>query len=207
MKKIICCTLIFALTLSLCSCALLEGKVAELNGDLTGNSYNCQFYSNDGQNFMNMTGRKINISSNKVRERTYVDGTWGYTETLSSVITITIDGNQVENCGSSVIFAESGLDADVNFQYEDIASIESTADGFGDNTLIAGVVNRYKNAYGKPVVVVIQSQLGNPICAYSGEKVYWEVCEDLPKTTMLTIDGKLLYIHRANFQIIDKGLL
>ena len=73
--------------------------------------------------------------------------------------------------------------------------------------MIANIVNKYKNAFGKPTVVVIQSQLGDPICAYSGDKVYWEVCEDLPKTTKLMVDGKALYIHRANFQIIDKELL
>ena len=39
------------------------------------------------------------------------------------------------------------------------------------------------------------------------KKVYWEVEDDLPKTTKLMIDGKPLYIHRANFQIIDKKLL
>lgn len=72
---------------------------------------------------------------------------------------------------------------------------------------VANVVNKYKNAFGKPVVVVIQSQLGNPICAYSGKDVYWKVCEDLPKTTKLMIDDKALYIHRANFQIIDLALL
>ncbi len=64
-----------------------------------------------------------------------------------------------------------------------------------------------KNYFGKARVVVIQSQLGDPICAYSGDSVYYEVCEDLPKTTKLMIDGKALYIHRANFQIIDKELL
>ena len=39
------------------------------------------------------------------------------------------------------------------------------------------------------------------------DEVYWEICQDLPKTTKLMIDGKTLYIHRANFQIIDKALL
>lgn len=61
--------------------------------------------------------------------------------------------------------------------------------------------------FGKSRVVVIQSQLGDPICAYSGDRVYYEVCSDLPKTTKLSIDGKALYIHRANFQIIDTSLL
>ena len=55
--------------------------------------------------------------------------------------------------------------------------------------------------------MVIKSQTGQPICAYSGNNVYWEVKTDLPKTTKLMIDNKALYIHRANFQIIDKKLL
>lgn len=54
---------------------------------------------------------------------------------------------------------------------------------------------------------MVKSQLGQPITAYSGEKVYWEAPEDLPKMTKLMIDGKALYVHRDNFQIIDKGLL
>ena len=65
----------------------------------------------------------------------------------------------------------------------------------------------YKNYFGKSQVVLIQSQLGVPICAYSGDDVYWEIKEDLPKTTKLMIDGKALYIHRANFQIIDTELI
>ena len=51
------------------------------------------------------------------------------------------------------------------------------------------------------------SGLGIPICAYSGDDVYWEVRNDLPKTTKLMIDGKALYLHRANFLILDTSLL
>ena len=91
------------------------------------------------------------------------------------------------------------------FTQEDI---ESNASGkITDNTAIAGVLNKYKNMFGKARVVVIKSQLGQPIVAYSGEDVYWEIPDDLPKFTKLMIDGKALYIHRANFQIIDKSLL
>ena len=46
-----------------------------------------------------------------------------------------------------------------------------------------------------------------PIAAFSGDDVYWEVPEDLPQMTKLMVDGKALYIHRANYQIIDKKLL
>lgn len=56
-------------------------------------------------------------------------------------------------------------------------------------------------------MVIIQSQLGNPICVYSGDDVTWDIPKNVPKTTMVTIDGKVLYIHRANFSIVDMGLI
>ena len=205
-KSILSILLTIILALSLCSCANVESGVHDMNGSITGHTYNCQFYTNDGEEFMDVTGSKIDMSANVVKEYTYTsDGVWGVTKTMSSVVTITVDGKQINNCGSTVIFAEEGLEPDVDFQVQDI---HSTTDGsLGENPIIAKTVNSYKNAFGKPVVVVIQSQLGDPICAYSGENVYWEVCQNLPKTTKLMIDGRALYIHRANFQIIDKDLL
>ena len=169
MKKIVCIFLSLCMMLILSSCAMFDSEVNSLNGSITGNTYECQFYSNNGNKFMTLTGQKIDINSNIIRERTYDSDGWGYVKTLSSVITITVDGHQMSNCGSTVLFVEKGLTPDV--------------------------------------VAIIQSQLGDPICAFSGNDVYWEVCEDLPKTTKLMIDGHALYIHRANFQLIDIDLL
>ena len=204
MKKLICIFLTLCVMLVLAGCAMFSNEVNSLNGSITGNTYECQFYSNDGNKFMTLTGQKIDINANPIREKVYGDRGWEYIKTLSSVVTITVDGHQMSNCGSTVLFVEDGLMPDVDFQIE---NIDSEASGLGDNTIIANVVNKYKNAFGKPVVAVIQSQLGDPICAFSGSNVYWEVCEDLPKTTKLMIDGHALYIHRANFQLIDRDLL
>ncbi len=199
-------TMLFAI-ISCTGCALWDNEVNELNGSITGNTYNAGFYTNQGENFMNVSGQKIDLQSNVIKEKTYNSNNgWGYNKTLSSVVTVIIDGKTIESCGSTMIFAENGLNPEVDFNSPEV--IKSTSDGsFGDNVFIASIVNKYKNYFGKSRVVVIQSQLGDPICAYSGNEVYWEVCQDLPKTTKLMIDGKALYIHRANFQIIDKNLL
>lgn len=199
-------TMLFAI-ISCTRCALWDNEVNELNGSITGNTYNAGFYTNQGENFMNVSGQKIDLQSNVIKEKTYNSNNgWGYNKTLSSVVTVIIDGKTIESCGSTMIFAENGLNPEVDFNSPEV--IKSTSDGsFGDNVFIASIVNKYKNYFGKSRVVVIQSQLGDPICAYSGNEVYWEVCQDLPKTTKLMIDGKALYIHRANFQIIDKNLL
>ena len=207
-KKIVTAVLIASLTVvGLSGCALFDNEVNELNGSITGNTYNASFYSNEGEKFMDMSGQKIDLKSNIVEEKSFSSsGGWGYVQALSSVVTVTIDGKEVESCGSTMIFAENGLNPEVDFKSQEV--INSTTDGsLGDNVIIASVVNKYKNYFGKSRVVVIQSQLGDPICAYSGDEVYWQVCQDLPKTTKLMIDGKALYIHRANFQIIDKNLL
>ena len=47
-----------------------------------------------------------------------------------------------------MIFAEDGLNPEVDFKSPEV--INSTTDGkLGDNVIIAGVVNRYKNYFGK----------------------------------------------------------
>ena len=203
-KIIVVIALMLLLATLLTGCAGFQSDVNSLNGSITGNTYECQFFSNHGQKFMTMTGQKIDINENIVRERIYTNKGWGYTKTLSSVITVTVDGNEVESCGTTILFIEDGLTPDVDFTMQDITSV---AQGILDNTILANTVNRYKNWFGKSRVVVIQSQMGDPIMAFSGDEVYYTVCEDLPKTTKLMIDGHALYIHRANFQIIDKDLL
>lgn len=203
-KMIVAIALMLLLATLLTGCAGFKSDINSLNGSITGNTYECQFFSNHGQKFMTMSGQKIDINENTVRERIYTDKGWGYTKTLSSVITVTVDGNEVESCGTTILFIEDGLTPDVDFTMQDITSV---AQGILDNTILANTVNRYKNWFGKSRVVVIQSQMGDPIMAFSGDEVYYTVCEDLPKTTKLMIDGHALYIHRANFQIIDKDLL
>lgn len=198
---------ILALTMTGCDIAGWGSGVNDIKGQLSGNAFECQFYDNNGEKFLTASGTKVGMTSNIIQEATISseDGSALKEYSLSSVITINIDGKQIQSCGDTVIFQENGLTPDAEFMLQDI---DSTTDGsFKDNVYISNIVNEYRNYFGKGQVVVIQSQLGVPICAYSGDDVFWEVREDLPKTTKLMIDGRALYIHRANFQIIDKDLL
>lgn len=197
---------VIIVSLSGCDIASWTSEMNDIKGQLVGNSFECQFYDNSGEKFLTVNGDKIGITNNIVKESSIdsSDGSISTEYSLSSVITINVDGQQIQSCGDTVIFAEDGLHPDADFVLEDI---KSNSNGIASNTYVSNIVNEYKNYFGKSQVVVIQSQLGVPICAYSGEDVYWEVKDDLPKTTKLMIDGKALYIHRANFQIIDKGLI
>lgn len=199
---IACIMLIVCLT----GCAELGSALNDLQGDLTGNTYTINTYDNYGNKIMTTQGEKINIEGNRVKTTSYdSDGSVITGYKLSSVITINIDGKEIQSCGDTCIFEQNGLKAEVNFTQEDIQSQSTGA--ITDNTITAGIVNKDKNSFGKSRVVVIKSQLGRPITAYSGDKVYWKIPQDLPNMTKLMIDGKALYIHRANFQIIDKELL
>ena len=206
-KKVVALFMSLILVVSMLSgCSWFGSQVHELKGSLIGVSYTAEFYDNYGAQFLTVSGQNIDINGNFVEETGVdSDGSTVTNYSLSSVITITIDGKQMQSCGDTIIFAESGLTRDVEFNLSDIDS--ESSGGISGLTSVAKVVNKYKNYFGKPQVVVIQSQLGVPICAYSGNNVYWEIPDDLPKMTKLMIDGKALYIHRANFQIIDRDLI
>jgi len=188
--------------MGLSGCSFLESKLNSFKGSLVGVSYTADFYDNYGAQFFTASGDKIDIDGNYVDDGYDTEG--NITSSLSSVITITIDGKEIEACGNTVIFEEKGLSPDIEFSLTDV---ESDSSGLSGLTSISKVINKFKNYFGKSRVVVIQSQLGVPIRAYSGDDVYWEIPDDLPKMTKLMIDGKALYIHRANFEIIDTELI
>lgn len=188
--------------MGLSGCSFLESKLNSFKGSLLGVSYTADFYDNYGAQFFTASGDKIDIDGNYVDDGYDTEG--NITSSLSSVITITIDGKEIEACGNTVIFEEKGLSPDVEFSLTDV---ESDSSGLSGLTSISKVINKFKNYFGKSRVVVIQSQLGVPIRAYSGDDIYWEIPDDLPKMTKLMIDGKALYIHRANFEIIDTELI
>lgn len=205
-KRFISLISVVVILFTLSGCSMFESAINDIKGNLVGNEYDIYTYDNYGDLVLTTSGNKISITGNKTETTSYdEEGSKITGYDLSSVITITIDGDEIQSCGDTCIFEQSGLNAEVDFTQE---VINSQTDGsLDENTAIARFVNQYKNMFGKSRVVVIKSQLGQPITAYSGDDVYWEIPDNLPKMTKLMIDGKALYIHRANFQIIDKALL
>ena len=206
LKRTFSVVLFLLLITCLAGCARLRSGIHDLHGSIIGNEYYIDVFDNTGIRTLRSHGKRIDIDNNIVEEKTYssVSDEWYSTKTLSSVITITIDGKQLISCGDTCIFYDKRLVPEYEFYLD---NIDSSSSGIMDSTLISGVVNSIKNEFGKPMVVIIKSQMGAPIYAFSGNRVYWEVQEDLPRFTKLMIDGMALYIHRANFQIIDKALL
>ena len=205
-KRIFAVLLSAILVVVLTGCSKLGSIINEIHGSLIGNNYTVYTYDNYGNQTLKTSGKKISITGNKIETVSYdSDGRAVTGYDLSSVITITIDGKEIESCGDTCVFVQKGLKPEVDFSLDEVNS--NGGNGITDNAALARVLNRYKNDFGKSRVVVIKSQLGQPIAAFSGDNVYWEIPDDLPKMTKLMVDGKALYIHRANYQIIDKDLL
>lgn len=205
MKKVIKAFIAVLLVVSLSGCALFDSVVKDIKGELIGNEFDISFYDNGGENILNAHGKKVGVEGNTVKTvGINSDGSTTTNYELSSVITITVDGKNMEQTGNTVVFAETGIKKITDIEVP--KEIESSGED-GTVNIIDRTVNQYKNMIGTPKIVVVCSQLGVPIAIYGGESVYWEVPDDLPKMTKLNIDGKALYIHRANYVMMDTALL
>ena len=121
MKKIITVLLSCIMLVSLTGCAMFESKINDIKGNLVGNGYTIDTFDNYGKRVMTTTGDKINIQGNPVETTSYdSDGSIITGYELSSVITITIDGQEIESCGDTCIFTQKGLEPNVDFTQEDI---------------------------------------------------------------------------------------
>lgn len=188
---------------SLSGCSWLSNEIKNIKGELIGNHFTIDFYDNFGTQILTIDGEKVGLEANYVETQSIdSDGTTSTNYQLSSVTTFTVDGNQVAQTGNTVIFAEDGLE-----KLEDFNLPDNITTSGGSINIIDRNINDIKNLLGTSKVVIICSQLGVPIAVYGGEKVYWEIPDDLPKTTKLNIDGHALYIHRANYILLDQDMI
>lgn len=192
-RKIAILTLAVTVLLSLAGCAEFTSYISTLKGELVGNDYNIYQYDNFGNQVLKVKGDKITL-----------DGELDNAGELSSYIDITIDGYEWQHVGGTLVFAQNGVDIITDFQVpSDITTSAGTSTGL---MAVDRFVNSYRNSFGKAAIVLISSQTGTPVCLLQGDRVYSEVPNDLPKTTRLNIDGKAVYIHRANVDIIPTAM-
>ena len=218
-RKIICGIAASVLALSLTAC----GEVSTTTLEVPSNnnieiSYVAEFYDNYGEKWMSTEGTSFNISPNKVKEYSYdSNGSWISQWTTSSVMSIEIDGHNIESCGSTIIFYDTRLEKieteipqDITLSTGNSYSVSTPNDlRFSDYWTLQYWWDsaQQSNSAIKSRAVIIQSQNGDPICMFQGDKVSWEVSRNLPKTTEIFIDGMPVYIHRANFAIVDLTIL
>ena len=218
MKKIMAVIFTIVLLLNLCACTdvstiTMDASSSEA-GDAVKISYVADFYDNYGDQWLSVEGNSFNISPNKVKEYAYdSDGSWISNWTTSSVMSIDIDGNKIESCGSTVLFYDTRLEKiDIDIPQNVDLTIENGYSVTAPSDLRASdywslnwwfITKNQSNTTVRSRMVIIQSQNGDPICMFNGDNVSWEVSRNLPKTTEIMIDGMPVYVHRANFAIVD----
>ena len=117
-----------AIVFVLGGCSMLQSAINDIKGSLVGNDYNIFTYDNYGSKVLETSGRKISITGNPVKTSDYdSDGDVKERYELSSVITITVDGKEIESCGDTCVFVQKGLKPDVNFTKKSIKGNESGA--------------------------------------------------------------------------------
>lgn len=191
---------IMIMVLSLSGCALIRDKIATTRGELIGNHFVIDVYDSYAEKTMELEGSRIGIQTLKNKKYKVDEEKAGYP---SSVLEITINGSQMLQVGNTMIFREDGLDMVENFEVPD----EISSSKGGGLVPVDRYLNNIKNKLGKEKTVVVSTPLGTPIGVFQGKKVYVTVPEELPKMTRLNIDGKSLYIHRANYIILDTDLI
>lgn len=226
MKKIICLILSLIMVVCLCACGTPEDMTTSAPNENTiamastlrpKITYTAEFYRNNGNMWLTVEGSNFDISPNKTKNYMFdTSGNWTYEWETSSVVSIEIDGHNIENCGSTVLFYDNRLEKlDMEIPTEVI--LNDTGNGSIDtpNSFMFSdywrlnfwwITSNQANKKIASRIVLIQSQEGDPICMFSGDAVSWKVSKNLPKTTEIEIDGMMVYIHRANFAIIDTSV-
>lgn len=198
-KKVILLTGLIVVIVSLSGCAMIRDKLSVIRGDLIGGKFEISIYDYYANKTLSVEGNKVTVGL--LENDANIDSeSAGF---QSSVLEITINGDEMLQVGNTVVFAEKGLDIVEDFE---IPSDINTKTG-GGFVPIDRFINDFKNKIGKEKTIIISSQMGIPIGVYQGKNVYVTVPDNLPKMTRLNIDGKSLYIHRANYVILDSNLI
>lgn len=184
---------------SIVGCAKVKDLFGKLKGDLVGQRFTVSTYDDYGNKTLTVEGNKVTVGLLQNNDNFDKKSS----EFKSEVLEVTVNGNQMFQVGNTVIFAEDGLDMIEGY---DIPKDVKVNDG-GGYVPLDRYINNVKNKIGKEKTIIISSQQGIPIGVYQGKDVYVTIPEDLPKMTRINIDGKTLYIHRANYTILDSKMI
>lgn len=192
--------MIISVTLLLSGCNLLANEAGKMKEALKGREAIIQTYDEESNVIDRIQGKSISISS---EDKFSIVDSEGATTEKSSVISFTVGGESVVHVGSSLILHETGLE-NVFEEYSQQVDIENL-----DRSVpfINRLVNDMKNiTTGKSKVILVRSQSGKPLATFVGDNVSYFATE-IDKSTGILIDGKYLFIYRADYTIYDASLL
>lgn len=198
-RKIAILAVVLVMAVSISACNVVSNITNRIEGALLGDDYKILSYDDYGNNTLTIQGNRVNIGIFENEANSGSDGN------KSEVLEITVDGHQLLHVGSTAIFAERGINTLADFDFEYLK--EMSAKGLSTVVPLDRSVNQIKNFLGDEKVIIVKSQLGVVVGVYQGKNVTVEIPTDLPKMTRLIVDGKSLYLYRADYEIMDTELL
>ena len=200
MKKILSISLVAVLVFTLAGCNWFEKQLGDLKEALVGREMIIQSYDENSQLIDRVQGKSVSIKADDEFELTDVDGN---VVEKSSVLNITVGGNEIIHVGSSLISHELGLE-----NIFDVYAKSVDLDNFDRSVpFVNRMVNELKNyTTGKDKIILIRSQSGQPLATFAGDDVSY-YATDIENSTALLIDGEFLFIYRCDYTIYDTELL
>lgn len=191
--------LVFSLFL-LSGCAELTQWGDKVNQSLNGVEATYKTYAQDGTKIDEVKGKSFQITRNKAFDTVNSDG---FSNKDSQVLLISLGSSIISHVGSTMILEEVGLE-DIQGQFDTQLFIENMEPG---TPFLNKMRESYQNSWsGKSKTILIRSQDGLPIATYTGNHV--EVFStDIPKTTWFQVDGKMLFVYKADYTVIDNDLV
>ncbi len=189
---------VFAMT----SCATGAMTFEDFNRAWNGIPATITTYDQNGDLIDKVQGTSLQIS---LDERFYTvnvssDGTT--TREPGDVLLISVGKSHISHVGSTMVWAEDGVEAIAGA--DTTVDIKSTEQGTPWlNNLKEYGRNLWK---GKAKTLLIRSQDGKPIAVYAANEVEI-VGTAVPKSTMFRLDGKRLFVYRADYTVYDTDLL
>jgi hypothetical protein len=170
-----------------------------LNRSLKGVSAQITTYDQYGHVIDQVHGTSINFSRDT---RFDSKDSNGDSKKDSQVMMISIGGSHMEHVGSTLILAQDGL-TQVSGAPTQVELNNTQAGHPWLNDFYEYNRNLWK---GKAKTIMIRSQNGNPIAVFAGNEV--EIAKtDVPQSTWFRVDGKTLFVYRADYTVYDTDLL
>jgi len=188
--------------MSLSGCTATAMSFEDFNRSWNGISAEITTYDQEGKLIDKVHGASLQVSlDERFKEySTNSDGT--VISAPGDVMLISIGKDHISHVGSTMLWMEDGI--------EPIAGADTTVD-ISNNEQGTPWLNdllEYDDTLwgGKAETILIRSQDGAPIAVFAADKVE-VVGTAVPKSTMFRLDGKRLFVYRADYTTYDTELL
>jgi hypothetical protein len=187
-------------TLALSGCGMFGATADKWDQAFNGFKATMTTYNQYGQPVDQIKGESFRVSRDSEFDTTDSEGK---SNNDSSVLLISLANAHIHHVGSTMILAQDGL-VDVTAQLPSEFRFANDKPG---TPWINDIRYRFQRLWGGTAkTIMIRSQDGTPIKVYGGNNVQI-LSTDVPKSTWFRIDGKTLFVYRADYTVVDNSLL